>query len=153
MAQKLPLPEGYGCVAFVSRDAWASNQAHAVSAFRKQQRLGAGELRYHVVEIAGVRLYVAAFPRDKAGAAIFQWGHGGLGFSTRMAEALLPHVDSLVYVGEFPGGVGAPPPTFLPEGDAHRALRGRIAGLMMRACAGEHEKSVAADDVYLYQVS
>ncbi|KAI0459296.1 cystathionine gamma-synthase [Xylaria acuta] len=151
IARKLLLPEDYGCAAFVSRDVWASNHPHAVSALRKQQRLDASELRYHVVEIAGVRLYVVGFPRAKAAAAIFQWQHGGLGFSTRLAEALLPHTDSLVHVGEFPDGVGAPEPTFLPEGDSHRALRERIAGLVMRACATEHEKSVGVDDVYLYQ--
>ncbi|KAI0404847.1 cystathionine gamma-synthase [Xylaria palmicola] len=152
IAQKIPLPEGYGCAAFTSRDVWASNQAHAVSTFRKEEfRLDASELRYHVVEVAGVRLYVVGFPRAKAVAGMFQWLHGGLGFSSRLAESLLPHVDALIHVGEFPGGVGAPEPTFLPEGDSHRRLRERIADLMMRACAGDHEKSVTADDVYLYQ--
>ncbi|KAI0857894.1 cystathionine gamma-synthase [Xylaria cubensis] len=150
IAQRLPLPEGYGCAAFVSRDVWASNQIHAMSERRKQQRLDASELRYHVVELASVRLYVVGYPRAKASAAIFQWQHGGLGFSTRLAEALLPHMDSLVHLGGFPNGVGAPDPTFLPEGDNHQALRERIASLMMRACATEYEKSVAADDVYLY---
>ncbi|KAI1166821.1 cystathionine gamma-synthase [Nemania serpens] len=151
IAQKLPLPEGYECVAFVSRDAWASNRSHAVSEFRKKQRLDDSELRYHVVDLGGVRLYVVAFPQPKAEAAIFQWHHGGLGFSTRMAQALLLHADSLVHVGEFPDGIGAPEPTFLLQGQNHRALRGRIANLMMRACASEHEKSVADDDVYLFQ--
>ncbi|KAI8635485.1 pyridoxal phosphate-dependent transferase [Xylariaceae sp. FL1651] len=84
--------------------------------------------------------------------AIFQWQHGGLGFSTRAAAALLPHADALVHVGEFPAsGVGAPAPTFFAEGGSHAALRERVAGLVMRACAGEHAESVAADDVYLYQ--
>ncbi|KAI0486494.1 cystathionine gamma-synthase [Xylaria cf. heliscus] len=151
IAQRLSLPEGYGCAAFVSRDVWASNQARAVAEVRKQMRLDPEELRYHVVEIAGVRLYVVGFPRAKAPGATFQWHHGGLGFSSRLAEALLPHVDALVHVGEFPGGVGAPEPTFLPEGGSHRALRERIAGLLMRACVAEHEKSVGVDDVYLYQ--
>ncbi|KAI1118985.1 cystathionine gamma-synthase [Nemania sp. NC0429] len=151
IAQKLPLPEDYKCVAFVSRDAWASNRTHALSELRKEKRLDASELRYHVVDLAGVRLFVVAFPRLKADAAIFQWHHGGLGFSTRVAEAFLPHADSLVHVGEFPDGVGAPEPTFLSEGPSHRALRGRIASLVMRACASEHEKSVGEDDVFLFQ--
>lgn len=76
-----------------------------------------------------------------------------MGFSTRLAEMLLPHVDSLVYVGEFSGVVGAPEPTFLPEGDSHRLLRERIASFLMRACVSEHGKGVGASDVYLYQVS
>ncbi|KAI0114004.1 cystathionine gamma-synthase [Nemania sp. FL0031] len=151
VAQKIKLPQGYGCVLFVSRDAWASNSSHAVSQFRKEERLDAEELRYYVVEVNGIRLYVVGFPQAKARAAIFQWQHGGLGFSTRMAEALLPHVDSLVNVGEFSGGVGAPEPTFLPEGESHGAIRARIAGLVMRACAKEYEESVEAEDVFLYQ--
>ncbi|KAI3322046.1 cystathionine gamma-synthase [Xylariaceae sp. AK1471] len=151
IAEKVSLPEGYGCAAFLSPDVWASNQTHAVSAFRKKDRLDASELRHHVVELGGVRLYVIGFPRAKAQAAIFQWQHGGLGFSTRVAEALLPHTDSLVHVGEFPEGVGAPEPTFFAEGSSHAALRERIAGLVMRACASEHEKSVTAEDVFLYQ--
>ncbi|KAI0877561.1 cystathionine gamma-synthase [Hypoxylon argillaceum] len=153
IARKLPLPEGYGCVAFVSRDAWASNQTHALSPFRKDLRLDASELRYHVVDdVAGVRLYVVGFPRAKAPAATFQWQHGGLGFSSRLAEALLPHVGaSLVHAGEFSGGLGAPEPTFLPEGNAHRVIKERIASLAMRACASKHEKDVCAGDVFLYQ--
>jgi cystathionine gamma-synthase len=151
IAEKIHIPEGYDCAAFLSPDVWASNLTHAVSAFRKEDRLDAAELRYHVVELAGVRLYVLGFPRAKAQAAIFQWQHGGLGFSTRVAEALLSHVDSLVHVGEFPDGVGAPEPTFFPEGESHAALRERIAGFVMRACAREHEWDVEAGDVFLYQ--
>ncbi|GAP87336.2 putative cystathionine gamma-synthase [Rosellinia necatrix] len=159
IGQKLPLPDGYGCCAFVSRDAWASSRAHAASAFRKEQRLEAAELRHHVVELAGTRLYVVGFPRAKAGAATFEWQHGGRGFSARAAEALLPHLDSLVHVGEFPDpdpdpdaeGEGIPEPTFLPEGDSHGAVRERVAGLLMRACAADHASAVAPGDVFLYQ--
>ncbi|KAJ8108691.1 hypothetical protein ONZ43_g6349 [Nemania bipapillata] len=69
-----------------------------------------------------------------------------------MAEALLPHVESsLVHVGEFPGGVGAPEPTFLPEDESHGQIRERVADLVMRACVKDYEKAVAADDVFLYQ--
>ncbi|KAI0523726.1 cystathionine gamma-synthase [Xylaria bambusicola] len=151
IGERLPLPEGYRCSPFVSRDAWASSERHATSDFRKQLRLEVSDLRYYVVEVAGVRLFVLAFPQAKAPSAGFQWAHGGLIVSTRLAEALLSRVDSLVYVGEFPGGVGAPDPTFLPEGNCHRELRERIATLLMRACVREHGKSVDASDVYLYQ--
>ncbi|KAJ3563459.1 hypothetical protein NPX13_g8188 [Xylaria arbuscula] len=151
IGKKLPLPADYICIPYVSRDVWVSAQRHATSEFRKQLRLLHSELQYHVVEIDGIRLFVLAFPLAKAAGAGFEWGHGGLGISTRLAEALLPHVDSLVYVGEFRDGVGAPESTFLPEGISHRLLRERIASLLGRACVSEHEKGVSADDIYLYQ--
>jgi cystathionine gamma-synthase len=168
----ISLPEGYTCTAFVTPDVWASNEAHAISEFRKEgTRLEASELQYHVVTISvggvggvQVRLYVVAFPMAKGMGALFQWQHGGLGFSTRLAEALLPHIDSMVYEGEFPDasvGIGdrdgrvemnkVPPPTYLPETKTHRKLRERIARFLMRACANDHAKSVAPYDVFLYQ--
>ncbi|KAI2636132.1 cystathionine gamma-synthase [Xylaria nigripes] len=151
IAQRLSLPEGYGCFAFLSGGALLSNHAYAVSAFRKENRLDASDLRYYVAEIDGVRFYVVGFPLAKAGGAMFQWQNGGLGFSSRLAESLLPYADSMVNMGEFPGGIDVPKPTFLPETDNHTALKKRIASLMMRACASEHEKAVQADDVFLYQ--
>ncbi|KAI0203900.1 cystathionine gamma-synthase [Astrocystis sublimbata] len=151
LSQWLSLPDEYDCAAFTSQDAWASNRKHAISELRNTKRLDPSELRYHVVEIAGVRLFVVGFPRAKTQAAIFQWYHGGLGFSTRLSEALLRHYESIVDLGEFPDGVGAPEPTFLPEGPSHQALRERIVSLMMRACVREYKKSVSVDDVFLYQ--
>ncbi|RWA13054.1 hypothetical protein EKO27_g2054 [Xylaria grammica] len=127
------LPFGLSAAVSIHRCLSLSYVSVSPGIYRKQQRLDPFELRYHVVEV---------------GAA-----HGGLGFSTRLDEALLPHVDSLIHIGEFPDGVDAPKSTFLPEGDSHRALRECIAGLVMRACASEREKSVEADDVFLYQVS
>ncbi|KAI1828611.1 cystathionine gamma-synthase [Xylaria intraflava] len=150
VARKISLPEGYGCAMFLSPDVLESNRVHAVSAARKDNRLEASELRHHVVDIGGVRLYLVGFPRAKTAGSIFQWQYGGLGISSRVAEALLPHVNSLVHVGEFPDGASYPEPTYFPEGASHAALRERIAGLIMRACASEHQKAVGADDVYLY---
>ncbi|KAI5918279.1 cystathionine gamma-synthase [Camillea tinctor] len=157
IAQKLQIPEGYTCAAFLSPDVWTSNRTHAVSAFRKEHRLDVADLRYHIVDVAGVRLYVIAFPMAKMMGAIFMWQHGGRGFSTRLAESLLPQVEQhLVHVGEFPGGVTGkgeplPAPTYLPEVESHRLLRERITSLLMRAPATPHERDVAPDDVFLYQ--
>lgn len=96
---------------------------------------------------------MVAYPRAKAGGALFQWQHGGLGLSTRVAEALLPHIETaaFVHVGEFPGGLGAPEPSFFPEGESHRALRERVAELVMRARGDGDGESVRPDDVFLYQ--
>lgn len=79
------------------------------------------------------------------------WQHGGQGYSTRLGEYLLPYVDRLEYLGEFPGGNTPPQPTYLPEGESHELLRKRISGLLMRACAVEPRQPVKAEDIYLYQ--
>ncbi|CAJ2501223.1 Uu.00g040760.m01.CDS01 [Anthostomella pinea] len=130
----------------------AATRAHATSAHRKDKdRLEANELRYHAVDIHGVRLYLVVFPMAKMMGALFMWQHAGLGFSTRFAESLLPHVDALTHLGEFSLGGSPPPPTYLPEGESHALLRKRIAGLMMRACVREYERPVVEDDVFLYQ--
>lgn len=83
--------------------------------------------------------------------ALFMWQHGGQGYSTRLGEYLLPYVDRLEYLGEFPGGMSPPAPTYLPEGESHELLRRRISGLLMRACAEEPRQPVKAEDIYLYQ--
>ncbi|KAI1486308.1 cystathionine gamma-synthase [Biscogniauxia mediterranea] len=158
IAQKLQLPEGYTCAAFLSPDAWSANRARALSAFHREHRLAPADLRHHVVDAGGVRLYVVAFPAAKMMGAIFMWQHGGRGFSTRLAESLLPEVTSsqrqLVHVGEFPpdgcDGSSLPAPTYLPETESHGLLRERIAALLMRAPAAPHAVAVAADDVFLY---
>ncbi|KAI1335641.1 cystathionine gamma-synthase [Xylariaceae sp. FL0016] len=155
IGQKLSLPAGHTLAAFLAPDVWSANASHAVSKFRKQHALAAADLSYHVVEVAGIRLYAVSFPMTKMMGAIFEWQHGGLGFSTRMAEALMPSVqggdDGCAVLGSFPEGRGAPEPTYLPECEAHGRLRERIAGYMNRATAVEHPKKVGAGDVFLYQ--
>lgn len=121
--------------------------------FRKDKAVAADELAYHAVEVGGVRLYLVEFPAAKTMGAIFMWQHGGLGFSTRLGEHLLSEIDSLEYLGAFADGDAdaAPPPTYLPESEAHGLLRKRIAGLLARSTVHEYEKPVQPEDIYLYQ--
>ncbi|KAI1378584.1 cystathionine gamma-synthase [Hypoxylon crocopeplum] len=152
ITQSLKLPEGFTCGAFVNPDAWASSKAHATSKFRQEMKLNDEDLMYNVVDIAGIRFYLLHFHASKMMGAMFMWQHSGLGFSTRLAEYLLPYVeDSTTHVGEFPDGANPPPPSYLPETEAHELLRQRIAGLMMRACVKDYKTPVKPDDVYLYQ--
>ncbi|ORY57476.1 cystathionine gamma-synthase [Pseudomassariella vexata] len=151
VSKQLNIPQDHAIVAFLSPAVWAANKEHATSEFRKDKKLTDDEMKYHVVEIGGVRLYVLELLAAKMMAGIFMWQHGGLGFSTRLGEHMLLQIDSLEYLGEFPQGANAPAPTYLPEGEAHELLRKRITGLLMRACAEEPKKSVQPDDVFLYQ--
>ncbi|KAI1264298.1 cystathionine gamma-synthase [Xylariaceae sp. FL1019] len=151
VGQKIGLPSGHGCAAFLSPEVLATNQEHATNALRKEHKLEASELKYYAVEINGVRLYVVAFPMQKTMGAIFDWQHGGLGFSTRASKALLQHREEIQILGEITDVTKAPEPTYFKETESHSALRERIAELMMRACAVEHKIAVKTDDVTLYQ--
>ncbi|KAI0125666.1 cystathionine gamma-synthase [Xylariales sp. AK1849] len=151
IGQQIKLAEGRSIVAFLSPGVWLSSRDHAISGFLKDKALTEDELKYHVVEIDGIRLYLFEFPAAKTMGAIFMWQHGGLGFGTRLGEYLLPKVETLRYYGEFPGGSAAPTPTYLPEVESHDLLRKRISGLLMRATVEEYAKPVQPDDIYLYQ--
>ncbi|KAK8056177.1 cystathionine gamma-synthase [Apiospora rasikravindrae] len=151
ISKKIGLKKGHSIVAFLTPDVWASNREHAVSEWRKDRKLQEEDMKYHVVEIAGVRLYAVDFHMSKMMGAIFMWQHAGLIFSTRLAEHLLPQIESLVYLGEFQSELGVPTPTYLPEVESHELLRKRISGLLMRACVEEPKQPVKPDDVYLYQ--
>ncbi|KAK7907941.1 hypothetical protein PG985_015244 [Apiospora marii] len=151
ISKRIGLKEGHSVVAFLSPDVWASNREHAVSEWRKDKRLKEEDMKYHVVEIADVRLYAVEFHISKMMGAIFMWQHAGLTFSTRLAEHLLPRADTFVYLGEFQDEQGVPTPTYLPEVESHELLCKRIAGLLMRACVEEPKQPVKPDDVYLYQ--
>ena len=82
------MPEDYGCIPFVSRDVWVSAQRHATSELRKQLRLRDSDLRYFVIEIDGIRLFVLTFPLVKAAGAGFEWGHGGCTATLEVAFSL-----------------------------------------------------------------
>ncbi|KAF3016194.1 hypothetical protein E8E14_010888 [Neopestalotiopsis sp. 37M] len=148
---RIKIPQGRGLVGFLSPQVWHTNREHAVSEFRKEKAVKAEELKYHVVEIDGIRLYLVEFPVQKVMGAIFMWQHGGLGFSTRLGEHLLSKMDSLEYLGEFPDGANPPPPTYLPDSESHELLRKRISGLLARSTAQEYSKQVQPNDIYLYQ--
>ena len=116
-----------------------------------------------------VRLYVVVYPLAKTKGIIGIWQNPGIGLSTRLCEALLlkcdeegegmrvvesfeadglsPDLSVGVVDEEGEGGKGVPPPTYLPEGEAHRALRERIVGLLKRDAL--QEVNVAEGDVFL----
>jgi cystathionine gamma-synthase len=151
VAGKIKLSEGRGLVAYLSPEVWYENRDHAVSEFRKEKALKEEEMKYHVADIDGIRLYLVEFPAAKMTGAIFMWQHAGVGFSTRLGEYLLAHLDSLDYLGEFPDGANPPQPSYLPEAKSHGLLRKRIAGLLMQGTVEEYPKQVQPGDVYLYQ--
>lgn len=101
-----------------------------------------------------VRLYVVAYPVDRAPGAVGVWQNYGVGISSRLAAALLPAVgDGRVEVNAWRGdgngevGEGSVPGTgYLPVGEAHRGLRRRIAGLVGGGEGGEVDEG----DVWLY---
>ncbi|KAH6648601.1 cystathionine gamma-synthase [Truncatella angustata] len=151
VSTKLQVPKGHGLVGFVSPDIWQTNREHAVSKFRRERALKEDEMKYHVIDIDGIRLYLVEYPSAKMMSAIFMWQHGGLGFSTRLGEYLLSKIDTLDYIGEFPDVTNPPEPTYLPEVESHELLRKRIAGLLMRGTVHNYPKSIQSQDVYLYQ--
>lgn len=156
IGKKLGLPEGYMCAAYLSPEAWRAELFHATSEFRRGDRLASGDLGFRVVEVGGVRFYLVVFHAAKRRGSLFVWQHRGLGFSTRVAEALLPKINNdstFKDLGEFPGpdAEGIPPPTYLPECKSHQLLRERVAGLLNRATIQDYPTPVAASDVTLYQ--
>ncbi|KAK0733957.1 pyridoxal phosphate-dependent transferase [Lasiosphaeria miniovina] len=155
----------YSCLPFVSPDAFAVAAAYAASRHRKDDhtKLLQGELLFRVVDIADVRLYLVVFPAAKAPGIIGIWQNPGVGVSSRLAEMLLAHIDTLAVLpfeassgdGDMPSLVrnGAlPPPTYLPEeGEGHEKLRQRIMALLKRAPVKKTVAvaAVSSGDVYL----
>ena len=153
---KLNLPASHNCLPFTDPSVFALAQEHAFSHHRKaEHKLAPSDLSFHVVDIGGVRLFVVAYPLAKTPGIIGIWQNPGFGVSTRLCEELLKHVDSLNVVPfEARGGDDVslgnlPEPTYLPEGEAHQALRERIVSLLKRATAGEAEYGVTPGNVFL----
>lgn len=65
MAKAIHIPERHSIVAFVSPDVWSSERDHALSESRKDKKLRDDELKYHAVDVAGIRLYLLEFPKAK----------------------------------------------------------------------------------------
>jgi cystathionine gamma-synthase len=128
-------------------------QSFAFSPERREQGLGPGDLTFKVADINKVRIYVVVYPMQKTPGILGLWQLYGTGISTRLAEDLLKHLDTLVEV-PFDGGVNletVPPPTWLPEVPAHAQLRERINWLLHRAPVAPDRAKTTGDDVYLYQ--
>ncbi|ROW11036.1 hypothetical protein VMCG_00901 [Cytospora schulzeri] len=161
IGQKLGVPENTGVLMFTDPAAFAVHREYALSEHRKEEhRLTEGELAFRVVDIHGTRLYCVTHPTTKTKGVIGVWQNAGIGISSRTAEELLKHVDNsddddddgfriVEWSGEHLDDV--PPPTYLPQCEAHGKLRQRISDLLHRAPIDPENVKVTPDDVYLYQ--
>lgn len=122
----------------------ADCKAYATSPRRGDHRLIAQDLTFKVLDIYGVRLYGIFVPATKISGVIGFWRHPGIGISTRLADFLLPHVDTLQELLPLdPDRVGddddynhyIPKPTYLLDSPVHSQLRERIVSLLKRAPA------------------
>lgn len=149
---------------FMDPAAFAAHKAYCTSHHRKEHKLADGDLTFRVVDIHGVRLYCILFPLAKRPGVMGVWQNTGIGASTRLAEELLRYVDSDFAIVEWSAGDMdtadmdvdvdvnvVPPPTYLPECEAHGALRRRIRDLLHRAPLDADKVKVAEEDVFLYQ--
>jgi len=156
VGKKLGLPQGYMSAAYLTPQTWRDELRFATSHHRKEHRITKPEedLQFRVVEVGGVRLYLVIFHMTKSKGSLFVWQHCGLGFSSRVAEHLLPQIDAtLKDLGTFSGADAddIPAPTYLPEGKSHELLRERVAGYMNRATIREYPNAVQPSDVSFYQ--
>lgn len=152
----LSLPPTHAVLPFVNPDIFVRAQVNAFSPNRKDKKLSPADLSFKVVDVHGVRLYIVIFPMDKGPGIIGVWQSPGTGVSTRLAEYLLPHIDTLKEVPFDTPGDGdvsaekVPPPTWLPEGEAHGKLREKITELLHRGALQPDKVKVKPDDVYLF---
>jgi len=148
--QKLGLSATQGLFYWAAPEMLRVARDWATSPRRKDLALAADDIVFRVVDVGGVRLYVAAFPAAKAKGIVGAWQNYGLGPSSRLALELLPHAATLTEV-PFDGDILNPPaPTDLAEGPGHAGLRERIAGLLRRGAVEPERAPVEPADVYVY---
>lgn len=137
---------------FTDPAAFSNHRTYSLSPYRKDKKLSDGDLSFKVVDIHGIRLYCVVYPLSKAPGVIGVWQNTGTGLSTRTAEELLKYVDSDFKILEWSGEdlQNVPPPTYLPECEAHGKLRTRISNLLHRQPLDPDMIKVTASDVYLY---
>ncbi|KAK0746089.1 pyridoxal phosphate-dependent transferase [Schizothecium vesticola] len=151
-------PQTHGCLPFTDPHAFSLAQSFALPPSNHRNPAHApspSELLLKVVDIAAIRLYVVAYPLPKTKGVLPIWQNPGIGISTRLAASLL---DAPIAVVPFsvPGDGDVsldklPPPTYLPEYDAHAALRERLVELMNRAVPGGMTYPLVAErDVLLF---
>lgn len=144
-----------GVLMFTDPTVFAAHKVYSTSHHRKENKLVEGDLAFRVVDVHGIRLYCVLYPRAKMPSVIGVWQNAGIGASTRLSEELLQYVDSDLTIVEWSGGdivdVDVPPPTYLPECEAHGALRRRICDLLHRAPLDPEKVKVTEGDVFLYQ--
>lgn len=152
IATKLELPEGTGAIAFVSPDVFPAAKRFSTSEHRKEHKLAESDLMFRVVEINRIKLYIIAYSAAKTRGIIGVWQHPGIGISTRLAEELLPHKDSiecLPFKGEEDMS-NVPAPSYLPETESHVQVKERITELLHRGAINSGKAKVTSDDIYLY---
>lgn len=155
------VPGQDGVFMFLHPDTFAAHRTYSTSHHRKEHRLIDADLGFHVVDIRGVRLYCVVYALAKTPGAVGIWQHTGTGVSTRLAEALVPFVETDFALVDWEKKEAAadgndnlgdvPAPTYLPEGAAHAQLRRRIRDLLHRAPVDPDKVAVQDGDVYLYQ--
>ncbi|KAH8841937.1 hypothetical protein MCOR27_006521 [Pyricularia oryzae] len=156
--KKLGLSESQACFVWACPDALEKTRQHACSSFRddKDRIKDASEISETVVRIKlgsdTLKLHVIIGPAANRKAMVFTWQLVGSGTSTRLAQALLPVIDtSLEVVGVGAGDEEESLPEGLPEGDSHVALRRRILELLQRSPIDPARAAqLRPDDVYLY---
>lgn len=152
IGQRLGAPGMTGVLMFTEPEAFALHREYALSEHRKEHRLSSDDLTFRVVDIHGTRLYCVMYHVTKIKGVIGVWQNNGIGISSRTAQELLRYVDSDFTAVEWAGDLDSiPPPTYLPQCDAHARLRRRISDLLHRAPVDPEGVKVTPDDVYLYQ--
>ncbi|KAF3762577.1 PLP-dependent transferase [Cryphonectria parasitica EP155] len=154
LAQKLGAdPSQDGVLMFTDPETFALHRAYSTSHHRKQHKLAEGDLSFRVVDVHGVRLYCVVYPLPKMPGTIGIWQNVGNGLSSRASEELLGYVGGADFsIVEWSGEdlSDVPPASYLPECEAHGALRKRIRDLLHRAPVDSAAVKVADGDVYLY---
>ncbi|KAJ4397235.1 hypothetical protein N0V93_001459 [Gnomoniopsis smithogilvyi] len=140
-----------GLLMFLDPATFSAHEVYGLSDYRKENKLAEGDLTFKVVDVHGVRLYCVIYPLAKTPGTVGIWQNTGTGLSTRASEELVKFVDSEFAVVQWSGDVhDIPQPTYLPECEAHGALRKRIRDLLHRAPIAPEKVKVSEDDVFLY---
>lgn len=136
---------------FLDPATFSVHEVYGLSDHRKQHKLTEGDLTFKVVDVHGVRLYCVIYPLAKTPGIVGIWQNTGTGLSTRASEELVKYVDSDFAAVPWSGDVNnVPQPTYLPECEAHGAVRRRIRDLLHRAPLDPEKLKVSEDDVFLY---
>ncbi|KAK1834771.1 putative cystathionine gamma-synthase protein [Podospora conica] len=151
-------PTTHGCLPFTDPHAFPLAQSFALTPANHRDPSHApspSDLVFKVVDVGPIRFYVVAYPLPNTKAVLPIWQNPGFGVSSRLAASLLSAPVTVVPF-DVPGDGDVsleklPPPTYLPESDAHPALRRRLVGLLNRAVPGGRTYPVEPErDVQLF---
>ncbi|ATY62331.1 Cys Met pyridoxal phosphate-dependent enzyme [Cordyceps militaris] len=137
------------CLLFPTRGYAAACEAYLCappdgSAGVPEQHVAVRSFAFDVARAGTMTLHAVFFPADEAKNAMIFWRLTGCGISSRLAQDMLPGLDSV--------SVAAPDDTPLPRNEeAEMEIQQRIASLLDRApVGGPRKKLVSPDDVFLY---